>query len=305
MTSGNPTASPSTKAGFVCVAGRPNVGKSSLVNALVDAQVAITSSKPETTRKVVRGIKTFENENGVDCQLVFVDTPGIHRPRTLLGKHLNTMVKEQLAAVDAILWLTPADEEIGRGDRYILDHLARMKQNKTPLLAVVTKVDKVDKTVLFEHLKSTDIAAHFDEIIPVSAKTDENLEHLLNVLAKYMPQCEFYYSDEQLTDESWQNMCEEVVRGELLEHLNDELPHSLMVKFVERVNDVIYLNLFVERDSQKGIIIGKNGDTLRRVRKSSTKIIREIIPECVQLELHVKVAKNWQTDPRQLRKLGF
>jgi GTP-binding protein Era len=297
-------ASANTRAGFVCVTGRPNVGKSSLVNALVDAEVAIISSKPETTRKVIRGIKTFEDECKSGCQLVFIDTPGIHRPRTLLGKHLNTMVKEQLAAVDAILWLTPADEEIGRGDEFILEHLAWMKQNRTPLLAVVTKVDKVNATVLLKHLESTGVAAQFDEIIPVSTRTGENLDRLQNVLAQYMPHCEFYYSKELLTDESWQNMCEEVVRSELLELLDDELPHSLIVKFVERVDDVIHLNLFVERDSQKGIIIGRGGKTLRRVRKLATRIVREMLPG-VQLELRVKVAKNWQRDPRQLKKLGF
>lgn len=293
-----------TRAGFICVTGRPNVGKSSLVNALVDAEVAITSSKPETTRKVIRGIKTFEDECKSGCQLVFIDTPGIHRPRTLLGKHLNTMVKEQLAAVDAILWLTPADEEIGRGDKFILEHLARMKQNRTPLLAVVTKVDKVNAAVLLKHLESTGVAAQFDEIIPVSARTGENLDRLQNVLAQYMPHCRFYYSKELLTDESWQNMCEEVVRSELLELLDDELPHSLIVKFVERIDDVIHLNLFVERDSQKSIIIGRGGETLRRVRKLATRIVREILPG-VQLELRVKVAKNWQRNPRQLKKLGF
>jgi GTP-binding protein Era len=296
---------PQTRSGFVCITGRPNVGKSSLVNALVDAEVAITSSKPETTRRVIRGIKTFTNDENRRCQLVFMDTPGIHRPRTLLGKHLNTMVKEQLAAVDVIVWLTPADEVIGRGDKFILEHLQRLKQTKTPLLAVITKIDKVAESALFEHLKSTSLAAEFDEIIPVSAKTGQNLEHLNEVLAKYVPQCEFYYDDEQLTDESWQNMCEEIIRGELLEQLSDELPHSLMVKFNERVDDTIYLNLFVERDSQKGIIIGKGGETLRQVRKSATKIVREIMPGNIRLELRVKVAKNWQSDPKQLRKLGF
>jgi GTP-binding protein Era len=306
--------------GFVCLAGRPSVGKSSLLNALVDADVSIVSNKPETTRKAIRGILTNQPSvsGGVapypelpDFQIVFVDTPGIHRPRTLLGERLNAVTDEQLTTVDVILFLTPADEQIGPGDRHIIKHLAQMSSKHNKLVAVVTKTDKITPDKLVEHLISVDqlegeVGVKFDAIVPTSARTDNNIEDLLRVVTDYLPESELLYSADQLTDESWQDMVSEVVRGAALESLNQELPHSLMVQINERVDDTIYVNLFVERDSQKGIILGKGGENIKRIRKSATKLAREIIGEDdVKLNLQVKIAKDWQRNPKTLQKFGF
>jgi GTP-binding protein Era len=296
------------------------VGKSSLLNTVVNAEVAITSSKPETTRKAIRGVYTdtdnaCRSETSSDTtlaahktnrgQIVFVDTPGIHRPRTLLGKRLNAMVDEQLTMVDVILWLTPADEPIGKGDHHILQHLVEVASNRIPLLCVVTKIDKVKKTQLMKHLFEASEAAKFREIIPMSAKTGENLGRFLDVLFDYLPPGPLLYDKSQLTDESWQDMCSEIVRGAALESLNDELPHSLTVSFVERVDDTIYINLYVERDSQKGIILGAQGANIAQIRRRATRLIREMLNERVTLNLQVKVAKNWQTNTKLLNRLGY
>jgi GTP-binding protein Era len=282
------------------------VGKSSLLNALLDAEIAITSSRPETTRKAIRGILTKEfGEDGGVSQIIFVDTPGIHRPRTLLGKRLNSVVDEQLTTVDIILWLTPADEKLGRGDKYILEHLVQIANNKIPLICVVTKIDKVSKLELIQHIDEVSKLADFKEIIPVSAKTDENLEVISKVLVDLLPAGPLLYDKDQSTDESWQNMCTEIVRGAALEDLENELPHSLTVQFIERVEDTIYLSLFIERDSQKGIIIGKGGERIAKIRKRSERIVRQMLGEHIHLNLKVKVAKNWQSDPKLLEKLGY
>lgn len=239
------------RCGFIALTGRPNVGKSTLMNALVDADVAITSSKPETTRKAIRAILTTEN-----YQMIFVDTPGIHRPKTLLGKRLNQMVDEQITSVDLILFLSPADEKIGKGDNLIINHLKQLKRSGSKIVAVVTKIDKVKPEKLLEHLTDLSAIEIFTDFIPVSAKTDENLNKLIELILKYLPISEQLY-DDIITDESKYDMISEVVRASALEDLNNELPHSLAVQVDEIVDNEIYINLFVERDSQKAIIIGK------------------------------------------------
>lgn len=288
------------RSGFIALTGRPNVGKSSLVNAFVDANVAITSNKPETTRKAIRAILTLE-----DAQLIFVDTPGLHKPKTTLGKRLNTIVDEQLTNVDLILFLTPADQKIGKGDLFILSHLQKICSKRIKLFCIVTKTDKVQPKILMEKLQTLNDEEIFEHIIPVSAKTMDNVEYLISQIVKYLPKGDMLYDENQITDQTKFEMIEEVVRQQALEKLNDELPHSLVVKTTEIVGREVYISLYVERSSQKGIIIGHQGENIRNIRLSATKIINSMVDGTVHLNLSVKVAKNWQSDPKLLNKLGF
>jgi GTP-binding protein Era len=280
--------------------GRPNVGKSTLLNALLNASISIVSNRPETTRKAIRGILTRD-----DYQIIFVDTPGIHRPRTLLGKRLNAITDEQLSQVDVLLFLTPADEKMGPGDEFILKHAKQIASKRIKLYAVVTKIDKVKPQALIERLGLLQEKYHFDHIIPLSAAKDNNLDELVRVLVEALPESDFLYDSETLTDESWQSMVAEAVREAALSRLQQELPHSLVVQVVEKVEDVVYVNLYVERDSQKGIILGKGGENIKQIRKGSTRVAREILGNEVHLNLQVKVAKNWQQDTKLLQKFGF
>jgi GTP-binding protein Era len=278
-----------------------------LLNALVDADVAIVSSKPETTRKAIRAVLT--NLDGSFCpelqdfQMIFVDTPGLHKPKTLLGERLNQISQEQISNTDIILFLTPADEEIGPGDRRIVEQI---KQKSTRKVVALTKIDKVEKVRLRD--KVLEIVEVFGDVdvVPVSAKCDDNLVELIRTLVEYLPEGELLYSKDDLTDESWQSMVAEVVRQAALESLDDELPHSLMVQVNEKDGDTIFVNLFVERDSQKGIIIGKRGENIKKIRRSATPTAREIMQnDDIELSLSVKVAKNWQKDTKLLHKFGF
>jgi GTP-binding protein Era len=275
------------RSGFVSFVGRPNTGKSTLTNALVGAKVAITSNRPQTTRHTIRGIVHRE-----DFQIILVDTPGLHRPRTLLGQRLNDLVKSTYSEVDVIGWCVPADEGIGPGDRWIFEQIRAVAPN-TKLVVVVTKIDKVSKAKLAEQLTAvsqlvTDAAA---DIVPVSATTGEQVE---------------------LTDEPEEVLMAELIREAVLEGVHDELPHSLAV-VIDEVSpregrdDLIdvYAILYVERDSQKGIVIGKGGARLREVGTAARTQIEKLLGTKVYLDLRVKIAKNWQRDPKQLGRLGF
>lgn len=289
------------RAGFVTIVGRPNAGKSTLTNALVGEKISIMSDRPETTRHAVRGIVQRE-----DGQLVLVDTPGLHRPRTLLGERLNDVVRESLIGVDAVVVCLPADEKTGPGDRYVT---ALVSEAKVPVFAVVTKVDKVSRAGLAERLMEVTELAEFSEIVPVSALRGEQVELLENLLMDRMPTSPPLYPRGQVTDESRDTRIAELVREAALEGVRDELPHSLAV-LVEEVQDrgnvlAIYVSLFVERDSQKAIVIGKGGSRLRDVGTRVRHELEEMLGKRIYLDLHVKVAKDWQRDPKQLGKLGF
>ena len=293
------------RAGFVSIVGRPNVGKSTLTNALVGEKVAITSSKPQTTRRAIRGI--VHREHG---QLILVDTPGLHRPRTLLGERLNSLVQSTLGDVDVIAFCVPANEAIGPGDRFITEQLDQYPNAKK--VAIVTKTDATSKAKVAEQLLAVSELREWAAIIPVSAPRGEQLDVLVDELLALMPVAEHaLYPAETLTDEDVTDRIAEFVREAALEGVSDELPHSIAVTvddMIEREDKdlvEVYANLIVERDSQKGIIIGKGGSRLREVGATARAQIEQLLGRKVYLALHVKVAKDWQRDPKQLGRLGF
>jgi GTP-binding protein Era len=301
------------RSGFVCLVGRPNTGKSTLTNALVGAKVAITSMRPQTTRHAIRGIVHREN-----FQIILVDTPGLHRPRTLLGKRLNDLVRDTYSEVDVIGLCIPADEAIGPGDRWIVDQIRSVAPKATlrKLIVIVTKIDKVPKDRVAAQLVAVSALlkdlANSSEIVPVSAVTGDQVDVLIDVLAAALPPGPAYYPDGELTDEPEEILMAELIREAALEGVRDELPHSLAV-VIDEVNpregrdDLIdvYAVLYVERDSQKGIVIGKGGARLREVGTAARDQIEKLLGTKIYLDLRVKVAKNWQRDPKQLGRLGF
>ena len=292
--------------GFVCFVGRPNTGKSTLTNVLVGSKVAITSSRPQTTRHTIRGIVHRD-----DFQMILVDTPGLHRPRTLLGKRLNDLVRDTYSEVDAICLCIPADEAIGPGDRWIVEQI-RSTAPTTTLVVVVTKIDKAKDKLPAQLVAVSELVGNSVEIVPVSAATGEQIDVLIEVLAAALPPGPPYYPDGELTDEPEEVLMAEFIREAALEGVREELPHSLAV-VIDEVNpregrdDLIDVHavLYVERDSQKGIVIGKGGTRLREVGTAARSQIEKLLGTKVYLELRVKVAKNWQRDPKQLGRLGF
>ncbi len=298
------------RSGFVCFVGRPNTGKSTLTNALVGTKVAITSSRPQTTRHTIRGIVHRD-----EFQIVLVDTPGLHRPRTLLGQRLNDLVKNTYTEVDVVGLCIPADEKIGPGDRWILEQI-RAVAPRTTLIAIVTKIDKVSKDQIAGQLMAvSELVGPDTEIVPVSATSGAQLDVLIDVLVAQLPPGPAFYPDGELTDEPEETLIAELIREAALEGVRDELPHSIAVVVEEmrpredRPADKplldIHANLYLERDSQKGIIIGHKGARLRDVGTRARGQIEALLGTRVHLDLRVKVAKDWQQDPRQLRKLGF
>ena len=302
-------------AGFSVLVGRPNAGKSTLTNALVGKKVAITSAKPQTTRHTIRGIVHRE-----DAQLILVDTPGLHRPRTLLGKRLNDLVADTLSEVDAIGFCLPANEKIGPGDKFIAAQLAAV--GRKPVIAIVTKADLVDRQALTEQLLAVAELGRevlgeegWKDIVPVSAADGFQVGTVADILISHMPPSPPLYPDGELTDEPEAVMVAELIREAALEGVRDELPHSLAVVVEEivpregRTEDNplldVRVNLYVERPSQKAIIIGKGGSRLREVGTNARKGIEALLGTRIYLDLHVKVAKDWQRDPKQLVKLGF
>jgi GTP-binding protein Era len=289
------------RAGFACFVGRPNAGKSTLTNALVGQKIAITSAKPQTTRHTIRGVV-----HRPDAQLVLVDTPGLHRPRTLLGERLNDLVRSTWSEVDVIGLCLPADEEIGRGDRFIATEVTGLKGT---VFAVVTKIDLVDRGKLAERLLAVQDLGDFAEIVPVSAVAGDQLDVLTDVMVKYLPESPQLYPDGMLTDEPEQVLMAELIREATLEGVRDELPHSIAVLVEEVLPEdgltKVYADIYVERASQKAIVIGAGGSRMKEVGTRARKQIEELLGTRVYLDLHVRVAKDWQRDPKQLRRLGF
>ncbi|WP_414672861.1 GTPase Era [Lacisediminihabitans sp.] len=295
---------PEFRAGFVSFVGRPNVGKSTLTNALVGEKVAITSSKPQTTRRAIRGIA--HQKNG---QLILVDTPGMHRPRTLLGERLNSIVQSTLGDVDVVGFCMPANEKIGPGDRYINEQLDSFPRAKK--VAIVTKIDAASRPAVAAQLLAVSELREWEAIIPVSATSHIQLDTLATELIRLLPVSDALYPADAVTEESLESRISELVREAVLEGVEDELPHSIAVTIddiVERDDKdlvEIYANLFVERDSQKGIVIGHQGSRLADVGARARAEIEPLVGKQVFLSIRVKVAKDWQRDPKQLGRLGF
>jgi len=291
------------RSGFVALVGRPNTGKSTLLNSLVGEKIAITSTRPQTTRRAIRGIV-----NRANGQVILVDTPGIHKPKTLLGERLNALVAQTYSEVDLIICCLPADEEIGPGDKRIISEITA---GSIPLIAVVTKSDRVAPPTLMEKLASVGNLAPWKEIIPVSAKKDINCEKLLELLIANLPQGPALYPEDYISEESEHDIYSELIREAALELLNEELPHSLMVTIEEVTTGedgktpVIYGKIFLERDSQKKILLGKSGERIKEIGTKARLAIEAYRGERVFLKLHVGVESEWQRNPRALEKFGF
>ena len=299
--------------GFACFVGRPNAGKSTLTNALVGGKVAITSSRPQTTRHAVRGIV-----HRPDAQLVLVDTPGLHRPRTLLGQRLNDLVRRTWSEADIVAVCLPADERVGPGDRFLVTELAKVR--RTTKMAIATKADLASPDQMAEHLTSIaalglDTGVDWAEVVPVSAATGMQLGLLADLLVAHCPEGPALFPAGELTDEPEQVLVAELIREAALEGVRDELPHSIAVvvdemggrpgRPPERPLLDVHATVFVERPSQKAIVIGAKGARLKDVGTQARRQIEALLGTPVFLDLRVKVAKDWQRDPKQLRRLGF
>ena len=293
------------RSGFACFAGRPNVGKSTLMNALVGSKIAITSSRPQTTRRAIRGIV-----HRPDAQLIIVDTPGLHRPRTLLGERLDSLVRATLTEVDVVGLCIPASERIGPGDKYLAAEMAGLGQ--TPVVAIVTKTDEASHEQVARQLAEVGELGDWADIVPVSAVSGFQLDVLTDVLVSYLPAGRPLYPDGDLTDEPEQQLVAELIREAILEGVRDELPHSIAVVVEEMkpregrpdLMDV-HATMYVERPSQKAIVIGSKGARLKDVGSRARQQIEALLGTRVYLDLRIKIAKDWQRDPRQLRRLGF
>ncbi|HEY5359460.1 MAG TPA: GTPase Era [Streptosporangiaceae bacterium] len=303
----SPAPPPATgfRSGFACFVGRPNVGKSTLMNALVGSKIAITSSRPQTTRRAIRGIV-----HRPDAQLIIVDTPGLHRPRTLLGERLDSLVRATLTEVDVIGLCIPAGERIGPGDKYLAAELAGA--GKTPVVAIVTKTDQVGREQVAAQLAAVAQLGDWADVVPVSAVSGFQLDVLTDVLVSHLPPGRPLYPDGDLTDEPEQQLVAELIREAILEGVRDELPHSIAVVVEEMApregrDDLIDVHaiMYVERPSQKAIVIGAKGARLKAVGSQARQQIEALLGTRVYLDLRIKIAKDWQRDPKQLRRLGF
>lgn len=291
------------KSGFVAIVGRPNTGKSTLINALVGKKIAITSHHPNTTRHAIRGIV-----NGSNFQAVLVDTPGVHKPRTLLGNRLNEVVVENLAEVDLIIMTLPANENFGTGDKHILDLIQGSKAKK---IVALTKIDTVSKERIPERLLEISNLANWDEIVPLSALKSIQVDVLNEIFSKYLPDGPRLYPDDQLSDQSDEKLICEFIRESAIKGVREELPHSITVTLEElrkRQDKEFYdvhATIHVERDSQRAILLGHKGEVLKEIGTAARKEIETLLGSKCFLGLHIKVSKEWQRDPKLLERLGF
>ncbi|KOR88385.1 GTPase Era [Paenibacillus solani] len=290
------------KSGFVAIIGRPNVGKSTLMNQVIGQKIAIMSDKPQTTRNKIHGVYTTN-----ESQVVFLDTPGIHKRQSKLGDYMNQTALGTLGEVEAALFLVDASEGIGGGDRYIAEQL---KKIKTPIILVLNKIDKIEPPALLPLIEQYRKLHDFAEIVPISAKLGSNVNTLLDQIQRYLPPGPQYYPEDQVTDHPEQFVCAELIREKILHMTREEVPHSIAVTIEDmRVeqNGTVYISavIFVERDSQKGIIIGKQGALLKEVGRQARQDIQRLLGSKIFLELWVKVKKDWRNQERVLRDLGF
>lgn len=291
------------RSGFAALVGRPNVGKSTLVNAVVGHKVAITTKVPQTTRHAIRAVL-----HGPDSQVVFVDTPGIHKPRTTLGSRMNDLAREALADADCVVLVVDAAAGVGRGDRFLAELLADVD---TPTIAVANKVDLLGRAAQLPVLADVDALGDWDEIVPVSAVSGENLDTLVDLVLERVPEGPAFFPPDQLSDQPVEQAVGEIVREKAMSRMREEVPHSIAVVVDEitegEASDVtaVYATVYVERDSQKGIVVGTGGATLRQIGQEAREELQLVLGSRVWLDLRVKLAKEWQRDPKQLERLGY
>lgn len=289
------------KSGFVTLIGRPNVGKSTLMNCIIGQKIAITSNKPQTTRNRIQTVYTSE-----EGQIVFLDTPGIHKAKNKLGDYMVTVAEKTLSEVDVILWLVEPSNFIGAGERHIIEQL---KKGKIPVILVINKIDTVKKEQLLEYIDTYRKEYDFAEIVPVSALKAENIKELLKCIMKYLPYGPAFYDEDTVTDQPVRQIVAELIREKTLRLLSDEIPHGVAVsiesmKYKKNIVD-IEATIFCERDSHKGIIIGKNGVMLKKIGSMARRDIEELLEKQANLQLWVKVKKDWRDSDFLLKNFGY
>lgn len=296
-----------TKSGFVAIAGQPNVGKSTMLNGFLKEKIAIISPRPETTRDIIRGILTEE-----DYQIVFVDTPGIHKPHNLLGKVMLSRAQSTLMESEIILFVTEKKYAFNDDDMKILDRLPEPGNGHQKVMLVINKVDKVkDKKTLLPLMKKASEVYPFDEVIPICAFKEAHLDGILKVILKYLPEGPFLYPEDEITDKGSNFLIQEIVREKLLALAYQEVPHAIAVVVDELKPDedtgvlTAFTTIYVERKTQRAIVIGKNGEMLKKVRKMAEDDIRKLFGKTIHLDLWVKVYEKWKTNPNALRELGY
>ena len=290
------------KSGFVTIIGRPNVGKSTFVNSVIGHKIAIMSDKAQTTRNKIQGVMTQE-----DAQIIFLDTPGIHKPKHKLGDYMMRVATNTLSEIDAIMFMVNVNEDIGRGDEYIMEML---KSVKTPVFLVLNKIDLVHPDELMPRIEKYKKYMNFTEIVPISALEGLNVEHFINVIKSYLPEGPKYYPDNQISDHPEQFVVSELIREKILHLTNEEIPHAIGVNVDRMIKEDeervrIEATIFVERDSQKGIVIGKGGKKLKEVGKRARQDIEGLLGSKVYLELWVKVQKDWRNKVNFIRQMGY
>ncbi|MDO5374675.1 GTPase Era [Staphylococcus rostri] len=290
------------KSGFVTIIGRPNVGKSTFVNRVIGHKIAIMSDKAQTTRNKIQGVMTQD-----DAQIIFLDTPGIHKPKHKLGDYMMKVAKNTLSEIDAVMFMVNANEEIGRGDQYIMEML---KTVKTPVFLVLNKIDLVHPDDLMPKIEQYQAYMSFAEIIPISALEGHNVDHFLNVLKSYLPEGPQYYPDGQISDHPEQFVVSELIREKILQTTSEEIPHSIGVnveRMVQESEDRVRVEavIYVERDSQKGIVIGKGGKKLKEIGKRARLDIEHLLGSKVYLDLWVKVQKDWRNKSHFIKQMGY
>ena len=290
------------KSGFVSIIGRPNVGKSTFVNRVIGHKIAIMSDKPQTTRNKIQGVMTQE-----DAQIIFLDTPGIHKPKHKLGDYMMRIARNTLAEIDAIMFMVNINEEIGRGDEYIMEML---KHGDTPVFLVLNKIDLVHPDDLMPKIEQYQTYMDFTEIVPISALEGHNVDHFIEVLKSYLPEGPKYYPDDQISDHPEQFVVSELIREKILHLTSEEIPHSIGVNVDRMIKESesrvrIEATIFVERNSQKGIVIGKGGKKLKEVGKRARLDIEHLLGSKVYLELWVKVQKDWRNKVNFIRQMGY
>ncbi|MGI2280342.1 GTPase Era [Staphylococcus cohnii] len=290
------------KSGFVTIIGRPNVGKSTFVNRVIGHKIAIMSDKAQTTRNKIQGVMTQE-----DAQIIFLDTPGIHKPKHKLGDYMMRVATNTLSEIDAIMFMVNVNEDIGRGDEYIMEML---KSVKTPVFLVLNKIDLVHPDELMPRIEKYKKYMNFTEIVPISALEGLNVDHFINVIKSYLPEGPKYYPDDQISDHPEQFVVSELIREKILHLTNEEIPHAIGVnvdRMIKEDEDRVRIEatIFVERDSQKGIVIGKGGKKLKEVGKRARQDIEGLLGSKVYLELWVKVQKDWRNKVNFIRQMGY